>query len=72
MSAWDVGENPLSEREIQVLRMAAEGADAAVIAGSLHLSTGTVRNYLTTIVTKLNARNRVDAIRIAEDAGWIL
>jgi two-component system, NarL family, response regulator DesR len=52
--------------------MAAEGADAAEIAGSLHLSTGTVRNYLTTIVTKLNARNRVDAIRIAEDAGWIL
>jgi two-component system response regulator DesR len=72
LSAWDVGENPLSEREIQVLRMAAEGADAAEIAGSLHLSTGTVRNYLTTIVTKLNARNRVDAIRIAEDAGWIL
>jgi two-component system response regulator DesR len=71
LAAWDVGENPLSEREAQVLRMAAEGADAPEIAATLHLSTGTVRNYLTTIVTKLNARNRVDAIRIAEDAGWI-
>jgi two-component system response regulator DesR len=71
MAAWDVGENPLSDRETQVLRLAAKGADAVEIAGSLHLSVGTVRNYLTTVVTKLNARNRVDAIRIAEEAGWI-
>jgi two-component system response regulator DesR len=71
LAAWDVGENPLSEREAQVLRLAAHGADAEEIASKLHLSVGTVRNYLTTIVSKLNARNRVDAIRIAEDAGWI-
>ncbi|GAA3234019.1 hypothetical protein GCM10020256_50580 [Streptomyces thermocoprophilus] len=52
--------------------MAAEGAEAPEIAGQLHLSTGTVRNYLTTVVTKLNARNRVDAIRIARESGWLL
>ncbi|MFC7386068.1 response regulator transcription factor [Sphaerisporangium rhizosphaerae] len=71
LSAWDVGDNPLSERELQVLRMAAKGAEAPEIAASLHLSSGTVRNYLTTIVMKLNARNRVDAIRIATEAGWV-
>ncbi|MEO3812586.1 response regulator transcription factor [Sphaerisporangium sp. B11E5] len=71
LSAWDVGENPLSERELQVLRLAAQGAEAAEIATTLHLSAGTVRNYLTTIVMKLNARNRVDAIRIATEAGWV-
>lgn len=71
LSAWDVRENPLSRREIEVLRLAAKGAEASEIAASLYLSVGTVRNYLTTIVAKLNARNRVDAIRIARDAGWI-
>jgi two-component system response regulator DesR len=71
LSAWDVGDNPLSERELQVLRLAARGAEAAEIAATLHLSAGTVRNYLTTIVMKLGARNRVDAIRIATEAGWV-
>jgi two-component system response regulator DesR len=71
LAAWDSGDNPLSERELQVLRMAARGSEAPEIAAGLHLSVGTVRNYLTTIVNKLNARNRVDAIRIAEEAGWI-
>ncbi|MCC3653775.1 response regulator transcription factor [Streptomyces sp. WAC 00631] len=71
LSAWDSPENPLSPRETEVLRLAARGADAAEIAGCLYLTTGTVRNYLTAIVTKLNARNRVHAIRIAEEAGWI-
>lgn len=71
LSAWDVGENPLSERELQVLRLASKGSEAGEIAADLHLSVGTVRNYLTNIITKLNARNRVDAIRIAEEAGWI-
>ncbi|MGW1196788.1 response regulator transcription factor [Streptomyces sp. NPDC002536] len=71
LSAWDSPENPLSPRELEVLRLAMRGADAAEIAGCLFLSKGTVRNYLTTIVTKLNARNRIDAIRIAEEAGWI-
>ena len=71
LTAWDVGENPLSGREIQVLRLAAGGAQAPEIAAAMHVSIGTVRNYLTKVVTKLNARNRVDAIRIATEAGWI-
>ncbi|MBB1242208.1 response regulator transcription factor [Streptomyces durbertensis] len=71
LTAWDSPENPLSRRELEVLRLAAQGADAAEIAGCLYLSSGTVRNYLTAIVSKLGARNRIDAIRIAEEAGWI-
>ncbi|MFE3519535.1 DNA-binding response regulator [Streptomyces sp. NPDC059166] len=71
LTAWDSPENPLSPRELEVLRLAARGADAAEIAGCLYLSKGTVRNYLTAIVGKLGARNRIDAIRIAEEAGWL-
>jgi two-component system response regulator DesR len=71
LSVWDGGPNPLSPREHAVLRMAAEGSEPTEIAKALHLSVGTVRNYLTTIVTKLNARNRVDAIKTAYDAGWL-
>ncbi|WP_461028979.1 response regulator transcription factor [Streptomyces sparsus] len=71
LSAWEAPESPLSRRETEVLRLAARGTDAAEFAGCLYLTKGTVRNYLTAIVTKLNARNRVDAIRIAEEAGWI-
>ncbi|WP_406151769.1 DNA-binding response regulator [Streptomyces sp. NBC_01012] len=71
LTAWDSPENPLSPRELEVLRLAARGADAAEIAGCLYLSKGTVRNYLTAIVGKLSARNRIDAIRIAEEAGWL-
>ncbi|MBB5083648.1 response regulator transcription factor [Nonomuraea endophytica] len=71
LSAWDIGENPLSAREIEILHLAAKGVEPEEIAATLHLSVGTVRNYLTKILTKLNARNRVHAIRIATDAGWI-
>jgi two-component system response regulator DesR len=71
LAAWDSGECPLPSREVEVLRMAADGADAVEIAARLYLSAGTVRNYLTTIVSKLNARNRVDAIRLARAAGWV-
>lgn len=71
LAAWDSGECPLTSREVEVLRMAADGADAVEIAARLYLSAGTVRNYLTTIVSKLNARNRVDAIRLARAAGWV-
>ncbi|GAB2840413.1 response regulator transcription factor [Lentzea nigeriaca] len=71
LAAWDSGACPLTDRELGVLKQAAKGADAAEIAKSLSLSVGTVRNYLTTIITKLNARNRIDAIRIADDAGWL-
>jgi two-component system, NarL family, response regulator DesR len=63
--------NPLSPQEREVLRQVAEGAGSDEIAAAMHLSVGTVRNYLTTIVTKLNARNRVDAVRTAYDLGWL-
>ena len=49
----------------------AAGAGAAEIAAAVHLSYGTVRNYLASAVTKLGARNRVDAVRIAAEAGWL-
>ncbi|ACZ90801.1 response regulator transcription factor [Streptosporangium roseum] len=63
--------NPLSPREVEVLRMASEGAEPAEIASRLHLTKGTVRNYLGAIVTKLDARNRLDAVRIATEADWL-
>ncbi|WP_433350626.1 response regulator transcription factor [Microtetraspora malaysiensis] len=71
VTAWDLADNPLTPREADVLRLAAGGAEATEIAADLFLSAGTVRNYLTTIVTKLGARNRTDAARIAREAGWI-
>ncbi|WP_433547536.1 response regulator transcription factor [Streptomyces sp. CA-294286] len=71
LTAWESPNSPLLPRELEVLRLAARGADIAEIAGCLYLSQGTVRNYLTSIVSKLGARNRIDAVRIAEDAGWI-
>jgi two-component system response regulator DesR len=71
LTAWETAENPLTPREAEVLRLAAQGHDVPEIAKRLFLSAGTVRNYLTASVFKLNARNRVDAIRIAHDAGWL-
>lgn len=71
VTAWDLADNPLTPRDTDVLRLVAEGTDAPEIAAQLHLTAGTVRNYLTAIVAKLNARNRTDAVRIASEAGWI-
>ncbi|MCX5412493.1 DNA-binding response regulator [Streptomyces sp. NBC_00059] len=71
VTAWDLADNPLTSREAAVLRLVAAGAEATEVAVQLHLSAGTVRNYLTAIVAKLNARNRTDAARIASEAGWI-
>jgi two-component system, NarL family, response regulator DesR len=71
LSTWEGDQNPLSEREHEVLRLAADGSEPEEIAAALHLSVGTVRNYLTAIVVKLHARNRVDAIKTAYDAGWL-
>jgi two-component system response regulator DesR len=70
-TALEVGANPLSAREADVLRTAAEGGSTEDIAATLYLSRSTVRNYLSNAISKLNARNRIDAIRIARDAGWI-
>ncbi len=64
-------EIPLTRRELSVLSLAAEGASVAEIASSLHLSNGTVRNYMASIKRKTGARNRVDAIRISRGAGWL-
>ena len=70
-AAMEYGESPLTPRETTVLKEAARGASAEDIAAALHLSPGTVRNYLTGAITKTGARNKIDAIRIAQDAGWL-
>lgn len=64
-------ENPLTDREREVLRMVADGHTAKEIAAALFLSTGTVRNYMSEIISKLNVKNRIEAISIAEKKGWI-
>jgi two-component system, NarL family, response regulator DesR len=69
--ALEVGESPLTTREADVLRAAADGGSTEEIGRTLFLSPATVRNYLSNAITKLNARNRVDAIRIARECGWI-
>lgn len=68
--AWSEAD-PLTDRERQVLRLAAEGQSGAEIAQCLHLSEGTVRNYLSEAVSKLGGRNKVDAARIARVKGWL-
>ena len=68
--AWDT-EDPLSDRERQVLRLAGEGLTSADIARQLFLSEGTVRNYLSEAIGKLGAGNRVEAARIARQKGWL-
>lgn len=71
LTAWDLADNPLTPREIEVLRLTGGGAEAPEIAAQLFLTAGTVRNHLTAIVAKLSARNRTDAVRIAQEAGWL-
>ncbi|HEX2037656.1 MAG TPA: response regulator transcription factor [Chloroflexota bacterium] len=63
--------NPLTEREREVLAAAADGATIGDVAAKLHLSEGTVRNYLSTAIQKLGVRNRVEAARLAERKGWL-
>jgi two-component system, NarL family, response regulator DesR len=65
------GVSPLTEREQDVLAAAARQTTAAGIASELHLSEGTVRNYLSAAIRKLGARNRAEALRIAEEKGWL-
>lgn len=68
--AW-TERDPLTDRERQVLRLAGEGLSSARIADQLSLSEGTVRNYLSEAIAKLNAANRVEAARLARDRGWL-
>ncbi|KEF04345.1 MerR family transcriptional regulator [Streptomyces rimosus] len=65
------GANPLTDRECDVLRAAADGSTNAEIAAALQLSQGTVRNYLSTAIQKTGARNRAEAVRTAGDKGWL-
>ena len=71
MAALSEGNNPLTEREREVLAAASGGASISEIASSLFLSEGTVRNYLSVAIQKLNAHNRVEAAHIAEQKGWL-
>jgi two-component system, NarL family, response regulator DesR len=70
-AALSEGESPLTARERDVLLASANGATIEDIARKLYLSEGTVRNYLSTAIKKLEARNRVEAARLAERKGWL-
>jgi two-component system response regulator DesR len=71
MVALSTGENPLTPREREVLRMSTSGASTQSLANTLHLSEGTVRNTLSAAIQKLSAEGRAEAARIAEDNGWL-
>lgn len=70
-AALSAGPNPLSPRERDVLAAAADGATISDVADRLHLSEGTVRNYLSAAIRKTAARNRIEAVRTAERQGWL-
>ncbi len=66
-----VGESPLTARETEVIRAARAGGSVSDIAAAVFLSEGTVRNHLSAAIGKTGARNRADAVRIAEENGWL-
>lgn len=70
-AAIEAGANGPTERELDVVRLIADGLSSRQIAGALHLSEGTVRNYTSNLQAKFGARNRVDLVRIAQDEGWL-
>ncbi|HEY7487754.1 MAG TPA: response regulator transcription factor [Streptosporangiaceae bacterium] len=70
-AALSAGPNPLSPRERDVLAAAADGSTISDIAGRLHLSEGTVRNYLSAAIHKVGARNRIEAVQSAQRHGWV-
>lgn len=70
-AALETGSTPLTPREADVLRAAENGIPTDQIAARLSLSPATVRNYLSNAISKVGGRNRIDAIRIARDAGWL-
>ncbi|SCD78234.1 two component transcriptional regulator, LuxR family [Streptomyces sp. BpilaLS-43] len=69
--AISAGDSPLTAREAEVLELAADGAPVAEIAARASLSQGTVRNYLSSAVSKLGAENRHAAVRLARERGWV-
>lgn len=70
-ASLSIGASPLTEKEGLVLAASAGGANTAQVAQSVHLSEGTVRNYLSSAIGKLGARNRAEALRSATDNGWL-
>ena len=70
-AALSEGESPLTAREQEVLAASRNYATVADIAGALFLSPGTVRNHLSSVMQKLNARNRAEALKLAEEKGWL-
>ena len=70
-STLAAGDSPLTARERDVLAVTRSGATVAEIAAKLYLSEGTVRNYLSSAIAKTSARNRMDALRIADERGWL-
>jgi two-component system response regulator DesR len=69
--AVETGASPLTDRETDVLRAAVSGRSTEEIGSLLNLSPATVRNYLSNAISKLGARNRMDAVRVAKEAGWL-
>ncbi|MBS8264244.1 DNA-binding response regulator [Mesobacillus boroniphilus] len=63
-------ENPLTDREMEVLELVADGKNTKEIAGQLSITTGTVRNYISTILDKLQVTNRIEAITQSKEKGW--
>jgi len=70
-AALSQGESPLTAREHEVLAASREHATVAELAQALFLSPGTVRNHLSSVMQKLDARNRAEAVRLAEERGWL-
>jgi two-component system, NarL family, response regulator DesR len=70
-AALSQGENPLTAREREVLAEARRHGTVAELAAALHLSPGTTRNHLSAIMQKLDAQSRIEAIRVAEERGWL-
>jgi two-component system response regulator DesR len=71
VAALETGTSPLTAREADVLRAAESGIPTDQIATQLSLSRATVRSYLSNAISKVGARNRIDAIRVSRDAGWL-
>jgi two-component system response regulator DesR len=65
------GQSPLTDRERDVLAVAREGGTVSDLARALHLSEGTVRNHLSAAIGKTGARTRAEAVKVAEDSGWL-
>jgi two-component system response regulator DesR len=71
LAALDAGANPLTPRDVEILRLTADGIPTREVAERLSLSVATVRNHLSAITRKIGGRTRIDAIRIARESGWV-